>query len=357
MLSTNNQRSISLQRFCNGWAIAGLLTIVGLPLLSLSPRFVETFYSRGLYRWLTSVLSVASSWFSVSLSELTLYSFIIWLLVVIAYGVSQRRFKFALVLLGKSLVVALIWFYAGWGLHYFRLPLDVQLNLPAMMTRPDRAHFIANLNWSIRAANDHWRTIPSKSLAEFDHEIEAGYTRLLQKIDLPQPCGERRPKFLLVPALFDYTLTSGMFGPFFHEVHLSSSLLPFELPFVLAHEKAHQLGYAREDEANFLAALVCLTSPDSAVQYSGCFSLLVKFLNQTMILGAIDSTVARIRPEVLDDFAAVRERSARYAGAISDLAYDSYDLYLKANQIDEGIKNYVGVVDLMIRWRETHDWP
>ena len=49
-----------------------------------------------------------------------------------------------------------------------------------------------------------------------------------------------------------------MTNPFFLEVIINPDLLPFEQPFVLAHEWAHLAGYADESEANFVAWLTCV---------------------------------------------------------------------------------------------------
>ena len=38
---------------------------------------------------------------------------------------------------------------------------------------------------------------------------------------------------------------------------------------VIAHHKAHQRGYAKEDEANFVGYVICINSTDPPVRYSG----------------------------------------------------------------------------------------
>ncbi len=42
----------------------------------------------------------------------------------------------------------------------------------------------------------------------------------------------------------------------------------------MAHEMSHQRGIAPEDEANFMAFLVCMQSDDPYIRYSGAQSLL-----------------------------------------------------------------------------------
>ena len=59
-----------------------------------------------------------------------------------------------------------------------------------------------------------------------------------------------------------------MVNPFGLEVLANPDLLPFERPFVAAHEWSHLAGYADESEANFVGWLACIRA-DVPTQYSG----------------------------------------------------------------------------------------
>lgn len=331
-------------------ALAAILLLL-IPVLARHPQSVETIYTRHLYFGLTGLLSAASSALPFSLSEISLYGFAISLVAILTHTLKQKLWKSGLKKTALLVAIIISWFYLGWGYNYFRLPLDEQLGLTEQETEISSAVFRENLLWCLNSANAHWRVMPNWSLHELDEKIEQSYHRVLPDLKLPIPPGKRRPKHLLVPAVLNYTLTSGIFGPFFHEIHLNSELLPIELPFVLAHEKAHQMGFAREAEANFLAALVCFASADSSVQYSGYFSLLGSFLTRASAVAEADSLRQLIRPEVRADFRVVRQRYQKYMGTISDMSHATYDAYLRANKIQEGIQNYSGVVELMMRWR------
>ena len=76
------------------------------------------------------------------------------------------------------------------------------------------------------------------------------------------------PKRSLLGWYFRAAAIDGMTDPFFLEIILNPDVLPFERPFVLAHEWAHLAGYADEAEANFVAWLTCIRA-DRAAQYSG----------------------------------------------------------------------------------------
>ena len=83
-----------------------------------------------------------------------------------------------------------------------------------------------------------------------------------------------RPKASFIGRTFPLSGVDGMINPFGLEVILNPEVLPFERPYVLAHEWAHLAGHAPESEASFVAFLACFQgSPDA--QYSGWLDLLL----------------------------------------------------------------------------------
>ncbi len=340
-------------RLSKTFPIWSLFLVLGVPLLAAwlgrYPNLVESLYTQGFYSLLTRVFTACTNLFAFSISELALYACLASVLAILILAVRRHEWKKSFHRLLQLAALGVTWFYASWGLNYARLPLAAQLHLPP--TPADSLTLRADVLWSLHSTNAMWRPVPAWRMPALDQELEACYRRVFEKLPIKLMPGARRPKFLLVPALFYYTQTSGMFGPFFHEVHLNSDLLPLEQPFVLAHEKAHQMGFARESEANFLAVLVCLASADSAINYSGHFALVGRFAGLATQFQDGDSLLKALRPEVKDDFKAVRARYQKYAGPISEFSYATYDAYLKANQIETGVANYGEVVELVMRWR------
>jgi len=66
-----------------------------------------------------------------------------------------------------------------------------------------------------------------------------------------------------------YTHITGVYTFFTGESNLNVNFPDYTLPYTAAHELAHQRGFAREDEANFIAFLVCDASDDPYIRYSG----------------------------------------------------------------------------------------
>ena len=332
------------------WLMFSLSLLFGsLAFFSYFPQLVESFYTRGVYTWIAKIFSHLSAMLPFSLSEISLYLVILFLLFWTGRRIWQRRIGRALLELLIGSTSVLLWFYFSWGFNYLRPKIEQQLQLAN--AEPDSLTLRENFLWCIEKSNEAWQPVAPWNLQILDQDIERSYEKVFAKLDMPKISGNWPPKFLLMPQLLDYTLTSGIFGPFFHEVHLNSHLLPFEMPFILAHEKAHGRGFARESEASFIAFLVCLSSENAAIAYSAYFSLLSRFRSRYRPYADYDFLKQLIRPEIVADAKAVWSRIEKYIGPLAEFSQKSYDVYLRANQVEGGTENYSDVVDLVIGWR------
>src|SRR4029077_3174327 len=118
-----------------------------------------------------------------------------------------------------------------------------------------------------------------------------------------------RPKWTLLDWYFRRAGGGGSTDPYFRETLVSSTLLPFEQPFVVAHEWSHLAGVADEGDANFVAWLACVRG-SSADRYSGWLFLYGELAGS---LGGDDraAIAARLGPGPREDLRAIRERNAR----------------------------------------------
>jgi len=331
---------------------AGLAFLILLQLLTNYPSFVEDYYSTGLYPFLTLFISSLSGAFHFSLSESALWFFVLIVLPVFVSRIISKKMSIARALLNMAttISVTVIVFYIFWGMNYFRMPLSAKLQLDQVPLDIDA--FDSTFVDIISKANE---LNISYSIADLEHinaKIDSSYVPVLQELGIKPVPGTKVVKSFLANWLLNTTATSGWFSPFFHEVHYNSDLLVIELPFVLAHEKAHRMGYTSEAEANFLAYLVCLNSPEPLLRYSGYFSALGYFLQTSKKRTETHKKfVAMIAESVKLDMVAVLERWKSHLGFISDLSARSYDLYLRTNQVTGGRSNYSRVVDLIIKYR------
>jgi hypothetical protein len=147
----------------------------------------------------------------------------------------------------------------------------------------------------------------------------------------------------------------GMINPFGLEVVANPDLLPFELPFVAAHEWAHLAGYADESEASFVGFLTCLRA-NAAAQYSGWLAL------YWQVGGEVDQSERSRIAQALgagpqSDVNAVVARIRRSEQPwLRDAGWRLYDRYLRANRVEEGVRSYGAVLSLILRTRFEDGW-
>jgi hypothetical protein len=149
----------------------------------------------------------------------------------------------------------------------------------------------------------------------------------------------------------------GLTAPLALETLLNPDLTAPERPFVLAHEWAHLSGYAAEADANFIAWLVTQepgTSPSTA--YSGWLFLVSEAARQVpagrrrAALGALASGPR----QDLDDIAT---RMASRVDLVERVGWRVYDSYLRSQGVDEGVRSYSRVVELIVRARRASARP
>jgi hypothetical protein len=251
--------------------------------------------------------------------------------------------------------VAYLAFALLWGVNYRRVPMAARLEMAGhtggaaalalgrtAVKQLNRLHQPAHLTgWT----SDEWQQ-PSLRRAF------AATQRLLSDAPLAEP---GRLKATVLGPYFRWTGVDGMVNPFALEVLANPDLLPFERPFVAAHEWAHLAGYAVEAEASFVGWLTCIRA-DEPSQYSGW---LFVFWQLRAELAARDRTVLDRLLEAgpRGDMAAVAARLTR--GQIPPLrraSWAAYDQYLKANRVEEGVRSYGAVITLVLRAQFDDAW-
>jgi Protein of unknown function (DUF3810) len=235
-----------------------------------------------------------------------------------------------------------LWFELGWAWNYARAPLETRVRFDRTRVTPAaaaalRERAMAQMNALAPAA--HARAGERLDLAA----LRAAWLPAVQRAGDTWTPEVGAPKPTIADPFMVATGTSGFINPLTLTVQVASDLLWFERPFDQAHEWSHIAAYAREDEANYLAIVTCLRSPDPAVQYSGWFSLFL-YLPQKRHYAHREFV-----PLVWQDFAAMRKRDARHINVLlAHWSWRTYNAYLKSNRVAGGVANYGEVTRLML---------
>ncbi|HUA10055.1 MAG TPA: DUF3810 family protein [Candidatus Acidoferrales bacterium] len=308
----------------------GIAALVFAP----SPAWVEHAYVNGVYPVWEHALFALSSRLPWSLGDLL----VIAGLAAIAWRLWRRDWLGALAIAGFYAC----WFEAGWGWNYDRAPIETRTDydrgrITARAIGALRARAIAQMNRLAPLAHAHaGESLNLEALrAAWVPVVQAGGDAWTPLTGAPKPT--------LADPFMAATGTSGYINPLALDVHLASDLLWFERPFSLAHEWSHIAGYAREDEANFLAIVSCTRSNDPVVQYSGWLELFLYLPPQARYR---KSTFV---PQVWQDFAAMRERDRRRINvSLATFSWHTYNAYLKSNHVASGVQNYDEVTRLYL---------
>lgn len=144
----------------------------------------------------------------------------------------------------------------------------------------------------------------------------------------------------------NYLGVTGYLNPFTNEAQVNTTVPAFQVPFVTCHEIAHQLGFAPEQDANFIGYLAASRYPDPRFQYAANFEMLLYTVRR---LARRDPPLARLvwnktHPGIRADAQRLIDFYRKFEGPADDLSAIFYDSYLKANNQQHGIRSYSEVV-------------
>ena len=330
-----------------------------------APAIVETVYSRTIYPFFTRTIGSLTSKTNIDIGEILLYlfaafviSFIVFILRALFKPSGSRLFHFIRRMLGFAITLCMLYtlFVAGWGLNYARQPLSESMNLSIeQYTSDDLANVCAllaektnTLRTKVNEDDNGVFTLSSAEkqdmLSSVAEEYESG------ALDFMKLCVSSRVKAVAASELLSYLETQGIFNPFTYEANVNTHMPDLYYPSTLAHEYAHLQGFAREDEANFLAWYVLRNSSNANYSYSAYVLALTYGMNELYKTGnpRFSEIVSFISDGVIRDLKFNREYWNKYETDFSQGASDIYNIYLKENVITDGVQSYGRMMDLII---------
>jgi hypothetical protein len=345
-----------------------LLLPLGMVLIYISakrPALVERLYSEGLYLPLGHMLSKATGILPFSIAELLFLlvptAFIIYTTIILIKFFTGRDNSLMLLIeyaVNILLIISIAFFsFVGiWGLNYYRMPFA---SIAGLEVRPASVKELEGLCRSlIERANALRTSVSTNSEGTMDipgsrrdilNNCYKGYEAIAPKY--PTLAGSYgNPKPILLSELMNYTGICGIYFPFTGEANVNVSIPESSLPSTASHEMAHQRGFSREDEANYISYLACTAHPDVNFKYSG---ILLALANSMNALHQSDPALyielsKNYSKGVLRDLMALNEFWDKYEGPVERTSNRINNTYLKANNQKDGVKSYGRMVDLLI---------
>lgn len=336
------------------WIIASVIALL-VYFVPIPAWVIEDFYSRDMYPWLQGLMTAGTNLLPLALLDL--------ILIVVAFAVLFRLRRLYYVMRQRGIMDALweaarrviratavivILFYWAWGFNYRRVPLEPRpraaqgggLTVDMLQSGfSDAATLATGLR---RMTQDDQGNLHTIRLA-----LQAPMNTALLSLNRQELATPSLPKYSLVLSpFFRSSGVTGMVNPFGLESILLPDLLPYERPFVLAHEWAHLAGHADEAEASAIGWLACMKG-DPVLGYSAALYLIMETAN-AMPEAEREKAMARLEPAVVADIKAIADRMSRQNPSVQRTTSKVYDEYLRANQVTDGTASYARALTLIL---------
>ena len=352
----------SLPRAC-----VALFILAGVSLLIYAAAMIWTpfadFFSRYPGAVIRGLLAHLTNWIPFSLAEAMLLFLPVALFFLIRTAVKHysdswhNTFVYMGIMLSvASLLITLL--FCGFGTGYYGSTLDKKLGLDRQEVSAEELKHTAIILSDAVSEQAEQVVFRYQSFSVMPYSLEEMNDKLLDAYDtvsdqysfIPRLRSRVKPVVLSEP--WSYTHITGVYTYFTGEANINVNFPDYTIPFTAAHELAHQRGIAREDEANFVAFLVCINSDDPYIRYSGYLNM---YEYVSSALYAADPEAFRQVRDTLPT--AVRLEMTAYSkffdkyrdNVVANVSQAVNDTYLKS-QGTQGTRSYGMVTDLAVAY-------
>lgn len=350
---TNTTKIYKKKAFWATILVVQILLFYVFSRLKLMISFFESFFEfqKGIHQ-------IVFSWIPFSFGDLLYIILGITLLYYIIKSFKKKSRSNAILKLLLVINVFYFIYQIFWGMLYFQTPIIKKLSSQKEPTL-EKAKTLALLYLekckTTRALvnEDKNGIFVIKDLKSIQKEI------LLQQQKLPNYISDKKAPLInaFKPSLFknvmSFTGILGYYNPFTAEAQYNSELPPTFIPFTSAHESSHQLGFAREQEANFVGYLIGINSKNSELKYS------TEYFTLKSLLRFIVENDPEFVKSVLKNYSMGMKRDRLYEksfilkhqGWLDDFFGFTNNIFLKSNQ-QEGSVTYSYFIDLLLNYEK-----
>ncbi len=349
------------------WLLLIPLGLFWPAILAGKSAWVERVYSQGVYPYIKYAIQSVTRHVRFSIAECILCALClgiaIWLLSCIVRLLSKRLrlWGFLSALLSWCIVggVLLNAFCLTWGFNYFRIPLKTRMGQDTSENSEEALYELtAWLAENAAALRDTAVIEDAQGVFTLQNgrdavidALPAAYGALSRREPIFAGTVSRAKSVMYSEGL-SWAGISGIYIGLTAEPNINVSQPDLLLPHAAAHEMAHQLGIASEDEAEFAAFLACLCSEQADVRYAGLMQALIVCGNALYDVSPTrhKELVETYSDGMLRDLRNYNAYWARYEGPVEEAATQTNDHYLKHNAQPSGVESYGECVDLLLAY-------
>lgn len=331
-------------------AAGGALLLLAL-ILQLAARRIPGFadwYAHRIYPVLVGTIGRIFGIFPFSVVEICLYLLIFGCFVYVVFLIRKKRNLLRLVSGTLFLCGVLLFLYTcNCGVNYHAASFSEYAGLTAGQYSKEQLYELCeylteqvNASATAEGYEASWRregVLAMRQAAE-EFSVLGGFYP--------------RPKPVAVSWILSVQQLCGIYSPFTIEANFNKDMPNYNIPHTICHELSHLKGFMREDEANFIGYLACISSDSQAFRYSGYLTGWVYAGNA--LAGVDREGYAKLRgrlcAQAQEDLAENNAFWDRYEGKVAEVSSQMNDAYLKVNRQEDGVKSYGRMVDLMLEY-------
>lgn len=351
-----------------------ILVIVLISFFETNAAWVEQYYCLQLYPKISAFLRFVFGWIPFSVGDV-LYIILILLvistLIIFTKSLIQKKSHSLFLLqsfhsLLNVVFVLYIAFKLLWGLNYSRQGIHHQLQIPEK--KYNKEEVIIFIEKLIDDVNFYRKQIKDTALPKINFDAVVTETKASYKIAKTKFPFLKINTFSLKQNLYspvgNYLGYTGYYNPFTGEAQVRTDIPTILTPTIACHEVAHQIGYASEDEANFISYLITNTSSNIYFKYSITLELMDYAFKDLMIKYLQEDDVKNYRykkfqledccsNQVKKDRKEIKQFFLKNKKGISNISSSLYDQYLKLNKEKLGVETYTNVVEIVLNYENS----
>ena len=328
-----------------------------------SHKAFANWYAHKIYPLWVGSVGCVFGWLPFSVNELGIYVLLLlgifWIVRDITRLIGRRQKKnwagrWLRTILAAAGSMWLI-FMLGCGINYNRSTFAEEYSLDLSGGTKEELYYLTQIMVErVNALADHvTRDGDGVMQLEADYKDQAiiAMKKLGEEYDIlkgfyPQP------KAVFFSEFLSHEHICGVHSPYTSEAQYNRLITPYNIPHTICHELSHLKGFMREDEANFVGYLACVSSEDASLKYSGyCLGYIyVSNALYSVDYDHWDEQRLLLCDEVSKDLSENSIYWSRYQTKLAEIKETVNDTYLKLNHQEDGVKSYGRVVDLLLAY-------
>lgn len=333
-----------------------------LSLLAENSAAFSEFYAVNIYPFISKPINYITSKLPFYLGEFMILAavisgigFIVFYIFLFLTRAGRRKEYLIKFILNIMCILCIVYFdfTVSCGINYHRYTFAQRYNYKL---EPSSKEDLAGLCTELaNMANELRENISDSEIVQIEDFTKMAQTAYESYIKAAQlyPTLKTRyaaPKPIFFSKFMSELNLTGIFFSATFEANVNTDSPAFLIPSAMCHELSHVQGYMREDEANYISYLVCTLSDDDYFKYSGT---MLAYIHAVNALYAADTAAYSEVFEILNDKvkADISINNAYwrgFKGKAAEVSNKVNDTYLKVNALQDGVKSYGRMVDLLL---------